>query len=189
MANNRKSPFNPWLTLLLVLFGLNLAIEMAKNTVNLFSGVSQKTFNSEAKQYLLSINRAQQAYFAENTVFAKEVNDLNIGIKTQTDRFNYSIALTKTAAFSYAIPRPDASRTVSFGLLQWKQKIELKAYVGGVFSVPAIPGTPKTDRPQLTTVFIVCEANSSGTNLPSNPVFQNGVPVCGSNTVQISISK
>jgi hypothetical protein len=37
------------------------------------------------------MNRAQQAKYAENGDFVKSVNDLGIGIKTQTSNYQYTI--------------------------------------------------------------------------------------------------
>ena len=40
---------------------------------------------SEAKQYVSSMNRAQQAYFAENSAFSNSVAALEIGLRTETN--------------------------------------------------------------------------------------------------------
>jgi len=58
----------------------------------------------EPQQYVGSMNRAQQAKFAENGRFANSVNELGLGIKTQTDYFKYSVSATKTTVFNYGIP-------------------------------------------------------------------------------------
>lgn len=180
---DNKITFN-LLTLLLVLFSLNLGIEMAKHIIRPFLGYATKATSSEAKQYVGSMNRGQQAYFAENATFADNIiEDLQIGVKSQTDHYNYSLETTKMAAFSYAIPRQDARRTVSFGLFSWKQKFEFKgkSYVGTVFLVPDIEKNQK----ELTTISIICEANLPGQKIPAKPVLRRGVPNCGSETSQI----
>jgi type IV pilus assembly protein PilA len=43
---------------------------------------ANKAKQSEAKQYVGSMNRAQQAKFAENGTFATSVDALGLGIKT-----------------------------------------------------------------------------------------------------------
>ena len=47
-----------------------------------------KAKQAEAKQYVRSMNRAQQAYFAEQGVFATSLDALGIGIKSQTTNYN-----------------------------------------------------------------------------------------------------
>jgi type II secretory pathway pseudopilin PulG len=58
----------------------------------------------EGKEYVGSMNRAQQAYYAENSVFSTSVNALGLGIKTEKTNFKYSVSATKKAAFNYGIP-------------------------------------------------------------------------------------
>ena len=45
----------------------------------------------EALQYIASINRAQQAYYAEYGQFSDSIAKLGIGIKKQTKNYNYTI--------------------------------------------------------------------------------------------------
>jgi type IV pilus assembly protein PilA len=72
---------------------------------------------SEGKQYVSSMNKGQQAYFVENSFFATSVDVFGLRLKTETNNYKYSIRVTKTASFHYAIAK---SKT-------------LKNYVGGVF--------------------------------------------------------
>jgi type IV pilus assembly protein PilA len=44
----------------------------------------------EAREYVSSINKGQQAYFAEKSVFSTSVKALGIGIKTETENYKYS---------------------------------------------------------------------------------------------------
>ena len=117
---------------------------------------------SEAKQYVGSMNRAQQANFAENGTFATSVDALGLGIKTETTNYKYSTRATKTAAFNYGVS---------------KQKTE-KSYVVGVFLVDA--GEAKTTR------SILCEADSPGTIKPAEPIYQNGKLICGKGTTEVT---
>ncbi len=45
----------------------------------------------EAKQYISSINKGQQAYYAENGEFSDNIPDLGIGIKLETANYSYKI--------------------------------------------------------------------------------------------------
>ncbi|MCC3406859.1 MAG: type IV pilin-like G/H family protein [Microcoleus sp. PH2017_10_PVI_O_A] len=130
-------------------------------------GNTNKAKQSEAKQYVGSMNRAQQAYYAENGVLGNSVAALGIGIKTETTNYKYSLRSTKTTAFNYALS---------------KQEKE-KSFVGGVFLVPAYPNAPKHE---MTTSAILCEADSSGTIKPAEPTEQNDKLICGKGTTQVT---
>jgi type IV pilus assembly protein PilA len=125
-----------------------------------------KAMQSEAKQYAGSINRAQQAKYAEDGAFSNSLTDLGLGIKTQTTNYNYSIGATKNAAFSYAVSRSN----------------NLRSYVGAVFLVPV----SSADNNTKTTVSILCEATSFGKIQLPNPIVQNNVPVCAAGSSEVS---
>jgi Tfp pilus assembly protein PilE len=121
-------------------------------------GGGNKAKLSEAKQYVISVNKAQQAKYAEDGAFSNSINDLDLGLKTQTTNYNYSIIATKNAAFSYGVARSN----------------NLTSYVGAVFLVPVSQAANN----KKTTESILCVANSPGnTQLPA-PILQKGNPVC-----------
>lgn len=118
----------------------------------------------EAKIYVGSINRAQQANFEEKKAFANSFKALDIGLASQTINYNYSIQTTKTASFQYGIPRKDT----------------LKSYVGGVFVIPATT----TKKSKMTTASILCEALKPGLTTPIAPTLIKNVPTCGTGTTE-----
>ncbi|MCC3530881.1 MAG: type IV pilin-like G/H family protein [Microcoleus sp. PH2017_22_RUC_O_B] len=126
-----------------------------------------KAKQSEGKQYISSMNRAQQAKFVENGTFVTSVDALGLGIKTETINYKYSLDATKTTSIHY-------------GVSKYKR---LKSYVGGVFLVPAYPNAPKD---AMTTSSILCEADSSGTIKPAEPTEQNDKLICGKGTTQVT---
>jgi type IV pilus assembly protein PilA len=132
------------------------------------SGCANQAKQSEAKQYLSAINRAQQAYFAEIGTFSKSMNALGLGLKTQTTNYNYSISATKNAVFSYGGSRNETKN--------------LHSYVAAVFLVPNNHVVSKAAKNEVTTVSILCEVNFPRNTQPANPILQKGVPVCGSGT-------
>ncbi|HLO50122.1 MAG TPA: type IV pilin-like G/H family protein [Kamptonema sp.] len=138
----------------------------------------------EARQYVGSMYRAQQAKFAENGRFANSIDELKLGIKTQTTTFKYSVSATKTAAFSYGIPYKDShySKTVYFGLFYWDEKIEPRGYVSAVFIVPATNVDTKATKNEMTTVGIMCVAKFPSKTQPANPILEKGVPTCANGT-------
>jgi hypothetical protein len=112
----------------------------------------------EALLYVSSVNKGQQAKYAEDGAFSNSVNALGLGIKTQTTNYNYSTIATKNAAFSYGVARSN----------------NLTSYVGAVVLVPVSQAANK----EKTTVSILCAANSPGNTQPPDPILQNGNPVC-----------
>ncbi|MEG4502452.1 type IV pilin-like G/H family protein [Microcoleus sp. F6_B4] len=120
----------------------------------------------EGIQYVRSMSRAQQGYFAEKNTFSTSVKALGIGIKTETKVFKYSIRATKKAAFNYAVAKEN----------------ELKSYVGGVFLVPAKNFVPNATKEEITTTFIFCEADFTGRIQPAEPTYENGKTACGKGT-------
>lgn len=134
---------------------------LALQEPSLIETLQQQTIRakqSEGKNYIGAMNRAQQAYFIEYDKFTNSLEKLAIGIKNHTENYSYVMRVVGKAAFHYAIPRDR----------------RLKSYVGGVFSV-------KNSQGEITEA-IVCEANSPGPKKPAEPIEQNGKLICGTNT-------
>jgi len=122
----------------------------------------------EARQYVGSMNRAQEALFIEKSAFATSFDALGLGIKTETTNFKYSIRATKKAAFNYAVAKEKS----------------LQSYVGGVFLVPAKNFESKAAKEKITTTSILCEADFPGTIKPAEPTYEKGKIACGKGTTQ-----
>ena len=139
-----------------------------------FMGASNRGKNKteEAKQYVSSMSKGQQAYFAENNAFSSSVKALGITIKTETRNFKYSIRATKKAAFNYAVSKGK----------------NLKSYVGAVFVVPAKNFEPNAAKEEITTTYILCVADFTGPIKPAEPTYENGKSACGKGTTQVSRS-
>jgi type II secretory pathway pseudopilin PulG len=150
---------------LLLLMGIGVISAIALPS---FLRQGGKAKQSENKQYVSAMNKAQQAVFIETSAFATSFDALGIGIKTETTNFKYSIRATKKAAFNYGVS---------------KEK-DLKSYVGGVFLVPAKNFEPNAAKEERTTRSILCEADSPGTIKPAEPTYKNGKIACGKGTTQ-----
>ena len=124
---------------------------------------------SEATSYVGSMNKAQQAHFAEKSAFATSVNALGIGINTETTSYKYSVRATKKAGFNYAVA---------------KEKF-LKSYVGGVFLVPAKNFEPNAAKEEITTTSILCKADFPDTIKLAEPTYENGKSACGKGTRKV----
>jgi type IV pilus assembly protein PilA len=126
------------LLVVIIIIGILSAIALPA-----FLNQANKAKQSEAKQYVASINKGQQAYFAENTKFGTSVEALGLGLKTQTTNYTYNLpAPDDDNANVTAVPTNAAT---------------LRAYGGSVSLVQA--GEAKT------TQSVLCEAEGSNTSL------------------------
>ncbi|MEG5139519.1 MULTISPECIES: type IV pilin-like G/H family protein [unclassified Microcoleus] len=118
-----------------------------------------KAQESAAKEYVAAMNKAQQAYYANNTGFTSSVSNLGLGrIKADTANYKYSINTGNKAVFNYAV----------------SNKANLKSFVGGVFLV---------DNKRQT---ILCVNVAPGKTKPANPINTNGVLNCAAKTAKIA---
>jgi prepilin-type N-terminal cleavage/methylation domain-containing protein len=74
------------LLVVIIIIGILAAIALPS-----FLNQANKAKQSEAKTYVGSTNRGQQAYFLENNAFAPTFTDLGIGVVTGTDNYTYTI--------------------------------------------------------------------------------------------------
>jgi len=128
---------------------------------------SNPNISSEAKNYVASMNRWQQAHFAEKSAFATSVEALGIGIKTETTNYKYSVRVTKQVAFNYGVSKNE----------------NRKSYVGGVFVRRVNPSSAEAE---ITTEAILCSADKPGTIPPPPPRVQNGELVCEAGTTVVT---
>ena len=126
-----------------------------------------KSKESEAKQYVSSMNRAQQAIFIEKSAFATSVNALGLGIKTETKNYKYSVRATKQTAFNYGVSK----------------KPDLNSYVGRAF-VRRVKSNNGEDK--MRTESILCSTDTPGTIPPLPPRLQNSKLVCATGTTQVT---
>lgn len=151
---------------LLMCIGVGVLTAIARpsylNSVN-------KAKQSQGRQYVSSLNKAQQAKFAENGAFSDYIPDLGLDMETGKKRYKYSIMPTKTAVFHYALAKEGM----------------LKSYVGGVFVVPAKEVDVNAAKDEMTTTSILCEADNPGTIEPAKPIYQNGKVICGKGTKEL----
>jgi type IV pilus assembly protein PilA len=117
-----------------------------------------KAQESAAKQYVAAMNKAQQAYHANNTGFTSSVSNLGLGIKPDTSNYKYSINMENKAVFNYAV----------------SNQAHLKSFVGGVFLVGN------------KTQTILCLNVAPGKIKPANPMNANGVIQCAAGTGKIA---
>ena len=144
-----KPTNNPPLLPLPTVIGGNLECPTDYESLSLNQQRDGSSRQSEAKIYISSINRLQQANFAEHEKFIPDIQTITqeLGIKSQTSDYNYQVFLSQddTVANVVAIPRDE----------------NLRAYVGRV--------TTESNTTGVTTVAIECESIKLTNNFPSLP--------------------
>jgi type IV pilus assembly protein PilA len=126
------------LLVVIIIIGILSAIALPS-----FLNQANKAKQSEAKTYVGSMNRAQQAYFAENGEFAgttaADFGKLGLGVQTNTANYKYDITGGGAAATTVT------NRAIA-------QKAAIKTYLGGI-SLSNIAATS-----EATTLSALCEA-------------------------------
>ena len=128
------------LLVVIIIIGILSAIALPS-----FLNQANKAKQSEAKQYLASISKGQQAYYVENNKFIGKmasINLLGLGVKTQTQNYTYNIGSGNTATNAGA----------------WTEKggAALKGYAGLVFITP-----------DATSTSILCEGTTGTRGEPA----------------------
>jgi len=128
------------LLVVIIIIGILAAIALPS-----FLNQANKARESEAKSYVGSMNRGQQAYYLERQEFVgaepEEFGNLGLGISTATNNYSYFIAdggEDSTVVTNQAQPAKGALATV-------------RAYVGGV-AVGEVENTG-----EATTLAVLCQ--------------------------------
>ncbi|HBE21054.1 MAG TPA: general secretion pathway protein GspH [Cyanobacteria bacterium UBA11149] len=128
------------LLVVIIIIGILSAIALPS-----FLNQANKAKQVEAKTYVGSANRAQQAYYAENSKFVTGVADygeLGLGTATQTVNYKYGISAQDDGVLARAEPNAGT-------------KAAIRAYIGGV-KIGLVAGTGES-----TTLAILCEGDKA----------------------------
>jgi type IV pilus assembly protein PilA len=95
------------LLVVIIIIGILSAIALPS-----FLNQANKAKQSESKQYVGSLVRSQQAYFLENSEFAKTIDDLGGVVKGSTANYDYNVSQsgTGTSQVALATGTPKANR-------------------------------------------------------------------------------
>jgi type IV pilus assembly protein PilA len=150
------------LLVVIIIIGILAAIALPS-----FLNQANKAKQSEAKQYVGAVVRAQQAYQLENATFADDFAKLAKVVREKTVNYEYKIAGASDTAVT---------------IHGESQKEALRAYAGGVsiYSVTTA-GTNK----ESTTSAIVCQADEAKKGATSAPTSAAGVLSCAANTTAV----
>ena len=148
VAKKRKEEGFTLIELLVVIIIIGILSAIALPS---FLNQANKAKQSEAKQYLASINKGQQAYYAENSDFIKDVADMNklgLGIKTATSNYTYTLGEMTVGTES--------------GVKAWTKNAGngLKPYAGLVYLVDADGAK--------TSETVLCEGDKASTDVTAD---------------------
>ncbi|MBD2431031.1 MULTISPECIES: type IV pilin-like G/H family protein [Fischerella] len=157
------APF--YLLFILLIFGAILL----PSTTNQLSKAKQ----SEAKQNIGAINRAQQAFYLENTIdssngnFSSTLSDLGIGIRPETQNYIYEINVDDTKAIATATAKTSG----------------IKSYVGAVYKIK----TEVLSVDETLTIAKLCESNQPSTTPPGIPELMGKEIICAAGSSDPSL--
>ena len=123
------------LLVVIIIIGILSAIALPS-----FLNQANKGKQSEAKQYTGSMNRAQQAYFLENAQFTTSMDQLGLGIRTQTENYAYVVNGNNTLV---------ANNGLSL-------KATLKSYMGVTVKSVVLSTS------EATTLAVLCQSKDVG---------------------------
>jgi type IV pilus assembly protein PilA len=144
--NNRKNKAEEGFTLIELLVVVIIIGVLAAIALPSLLGQVNKAKQSEAKNNVGAINRAQQAYFLEYQAFNTDLTQLGIGIKTQSDNYNYTSVINGAS---------DGANIAVISHNALSRKAALKSYVGIVGTSVGAGATS-----EALTVAFACESDN-----------------------------
>ena len=143
------------LLVVIIIIGILAAIALPS-----FLNQANRARQSEARTYIGSMNRAQQAYYLERTAFTDSLAALGLGIPETTNYYTYEPVLGEFRVTNRGIAIDQGTGTGDS---------PVRSYVGGVTVGVASVGEETVEgeaRPitEATTLAILCEADAAPVN-------------------------
>lgn len=136
------------LLVVIIIIGILAAIALPS-----FLNQANKAKQSEARTYVGSLNKGQQAYFTEKNRFGSNINVLGVGINTDTTNYSYD---SKGADYDGA--KPTNNTATSTGAAE---VVALRGYIGRVNLAVVLQSS------DITSLAILCEKKAAGTGAPA----------------------
>ena len=143
VAKKRKEEGFTLIELLVVIIIIGILSAIALPS---FLNQANKAKQSEAKQYIASIAKGQQAYYAEEGAFITErdkIGTLGLGIKTATDNYTYNLETSEVESNS------------AVNAFTEKAASGLRVYAGLIYLTEASGA--------LTSITVMCEGDAAAT--------------------------
>jgi type IV pilus assembly protein PilA len=137
------------LLVVIIIIGILSAIALPS-----FLNQANKAKQSEAKTYVGSLNRGQQAYYLEQSGFTSSIDQLGVSIPAETTNYSYEMAVANEGATNENVVVDGESL-----------KPALRAYVGMVHLAQI------TATSEATTLAALCENNAPGLGTAADPTF------------------
>ncbi len=149
------------LLVVIIIIGILAAIALPS-----FLNQSNKAKQSEAKTYVGTLNKGQQAYYTEKSIFGSTIDILGVGVKAATVNYNYSSTNTTSATVSNNVAISQGNTI----------PIALRSYAGMV-QLNVVATTS-----DVTSLATLCENNAAATTSIA-PVGGTPItgPTCGAN--------
>jgi prepilin-type N-terminal cleavage/methylation domain-containing protein len=109
------------LLVVIIIIGILSAIALPS-----FLNQAKKARQSEAKTYVGSMNRGQQAFYTENDAFTSSVDAMGVGIGTQTSNYLYYALTGGTTGTSIFAANTSASVNGGSGLKNYGGVVSLR---------------------------------------------------------------
>ncbi|MGF1497721.1 MAG: type IV pilin-like G/H family protein [Elainellaceae cyanobacterium] len=138
LADKRKEEGFTLIELLVVIIIIGILSAIALPS---FLNQANKAKQSEARTYVGSMNRGQQAQYTEFTTFAASIGELGIGIQSETTNYSYQI----TSPGSETVTNEGESK-----------KPPIRSYAGRVY-LDQVGGAS-----EFTTLAFICERVDPG---------------------------
>lgn len=139
--NNRKKREEEGFTLIELLVVVIIIGVLAAIALPSLLGQVNKAKQAEPKNNIGTINRAQQAFYLEYQKFAADMSTLQVGVKSQTENYLYTVATASSGALGLGY--------------SFAYKTALKSYYGAVGTISGDTATK-----EALTVAIACETLS-----------------------------
>lgn len=166
VSTPRSRPLRKPLTFTAI-FAFSVGAIAAAVTLPRFAAEANRAKESEAKVYIGTLGRAQQAYFLEKNQFSPELDALGMGIPFENKNYSYQIAhlQNQTDPRTTGMQRPLIVQHVA-----QPKKGDLRSYISIVWTTPIVPelGTLPTE---ITTMSIRCESQQPTVQLPPPPLL------------------
>ena len=164
------------LLVVIIIIGILAAIALPS-----FLNQANKAKQSEAKTYVGTLNKGQQAYFTEKNRFGTNIDILGVGVKGSTENYNFV-----SSASAYNSSQATSNHAISYAN---PLAVSLRGY-GGRVQLHTVAATS-----DITSLAVLCENNVAGafaaaeigTNGTKMPTLGDPVtgPTCAANTAPV----